>query len=58
MPSVTPSAIHPGFRFENGRRVSTLRTACFWRVRDCPSLSFSVMEPSVAESKRPLIPPR
>ena len=55
MPSVTPSAIHPGFRFANGRRVSTLRTADFSMVRVWPSLSLSVREPVVAESKRPWI---
>ena len=53
--SVTPSATHPGHRFENGRRVSTLRTAYFSKVLVCPSLSFRVMESAAAESKRPLI---
>ena len=55
MVSVTPRATHPGHRFQNGRRVSTLPTADFSKVRVWPSLSFSVMESVVAESKRPLI---
>ena len=55
MVSVTPRAIHPGHRLLNGRRVSTLRTSDFSKVRVCPSLSFSVMESAAAESKRPLI---
>ena len=50
-----PKATQPGHRFANGRRVSTLRTADFSKVRVCPSLSFSVMESASAESKRPLI---
>ena len=52
---LTPKVIHPGQRFRNGRWVRTLRTACFSKVRVCPSLSFSVMESAAAESKRPLI---
>ena len=51
MVSVTPRATHPGHRFENGRQVSTLRTADFSKVRVCPSLSLSVRESVVAESK-------
>ena len=51
MVSVTPRATQPGHHFENGRRVSTLCTACFSKVRVCPSLSLNVMEPTVAESK-------
>ena len=50
----TPKAIHPGFRFKNGRRVSTLRTDDFGSLRVCPSSRVSVTESAVAESKRPL----
>ena len=54
MAKATPRATHPGHRLLKGRRVSTLRTACFSKVRVCPSLSVSVTEPVAAESKRPL----
>ena len=33
----------------------TLRPACFCTVRVCPSLSTSMTESAVAETKRPLI---